>query len=135
MFDVFFSLRSIHILPNQFLGLVGQHLGGFPVEHMCQSHDENYLITSSQDSCHFWPLSQIPTLPTQADGREEEEDTVEEEAEEEEVVVRKKKRKENKNMSLLRNSQSIKEVLTFSQTFDLHNAMLYHGFQHQLLLC
>ena len=80
----FAFVRSIHVLPNQFLGLVGQHLGGFPVEHMCLSHDGNYLITSSQDSCHFWLVSQIPTLPGQESGGEEEE---------EEVVRRRKKRK------------------------------------------
>jgi len=64
---------------------VGQHEGGFPVEHMCLSHDCQYLISSSQDSCHFWPLNEIPTLPEpEFSGEEDDED---------EVVVKKKKRK------------------------------------------
>lgn len=55
--------RSVQILPNQLLGSVGQHPGGFPVDNMCLSHDGTYVVTSSQDSCHFWSASHIPTLP------------------------------------------------------------------------
>ncbi len=88
-------LRSIQILPNQLLGLVGQHVGGFPVEHMCMSHDQQYLITSSQDSCHFWPFSQIPTLPDHDGGEgeatEDEEETV--------LSRRKKRRRKQKHIA------------------------------------
>ena len=30
---------------------------------MCLSHDRKYVVTSSHDSCHFWPSNLIPTLP------------------------------------------------------------------------
>ncbi len=57
---------------------------------MCLSHDREYLITSSQDSCYFWPVDSIPTLPAN-----------EEEEEEGGYSRRKKKRKrKNKNRDL-----------------------------------
>lgn len=95
--DYKFSLshlpRSIQILPNQLLGLVGQHAGGFPVEHMCLSHDNQYLISSSQDSCHFWPMDQVPTLPNPDSGAEEDD-------EDEELVTRKRKKRKRKQKHL-----------------------------------
>ena len=39
---------------------------------MCLSHDRKYLITSSQDSCYFWPTDSIPTLPANEEEEEEE---------------------------------------------------------------
>lgn len=50
------------------LGSVGQHPGEFPVEDMCMSHDRRYVVTSSQDSCCFWPTTDIPTLPPDSGG-------------------------------------------------------------------
>ena len=47
------------------------------MEGMCFSHDRDYVVTSSQDSCHFWPVSLIPTLPgAEGVGTEEEEEGV-----------------------------------------------------------
>ena len=55
--------RSVQILPNQLLGCVGEHSSGFPVETTCLSHDKDYLISSCQEACHFWPTVDIPSLP------------------------------------------------------------------------
>lgn len=66
--------RSIQILPNQLLGLVGRHSTGSPIEGMCLSHDRQYLITSTQESCMFWPTADIPLLPGNSDKEEEEEE-------------------------------------------------------------
>lgn len=59
--------RSVQILPNSFLGSVGKHPSDFPVESMCLSHDRQYMISSCQDSCYFWPTHLIPVLPLEED--------------------------------------------------------------------
>lgn len=39
---------------------------------MCLSHDRQYMISSCQDSCCFWPTSLIPSLlPPEEDGEEQ----------------------------------------------------------------
>lgn len=56
-------LRSIQILPNNILGVVGHHPPGLPIDNMCLTHDGSYLVTGSQDICKFWCVESIPTLP------------------------------------------------------------------------
>ena len=56
--------RSIQILPNDILGVVGHHPPGLPIDNMCLTHDGTYLVTGSQDVCKFWSVDSIPTLPS-----------------------------------------------------------------------
>lgn len=90
------SYRSIQILPNKVLGSVGKHSSGFPVENMCLSHDRKYVVSSCQDSCHFWPTSLIPTLMPSA----------EEEGEEGVTVKRRKRKRKQKHRDLAAEEQA-----------------------------
>ena len=82
------------------LGIVGQHVGGFPVEHMCLSHDKEYLVTSSQDSCHFWATSQIPILAQDDD-------------EEAAAKTRKKRKKKQKHVAAQKLAKSKSQTEDF----------------------
>ena len=59
--------RSVQILPNQILSVCGQHTEGLPVDNMCLTRGQQYLVTSSQDSCRFWCMEDIPKLPQTTD--------------------------------------------------------------------
>ena len=62
--DRFFSFsltfRAVQILPNKVLTEVGRHTDGYPIDCMRLTHDRQFMVTSSQDYCKFWPLSDIP---------------------------------------------------------------------------
>lgn len=58
------TFRSIQILPNDTLGVVGHHPPGLPIDNICLTHDGAYLVTGSQDVCKFWCVDSIPTLPS-----------------------------------------------------------------------
>lgn len=52
----------MHILPNRFVGTVGEHKD-FPVERMRISRDGNTLASCSHDqSVKFWDVSHLKTL-------------------------------------------------------------------------
>jgi len=59
--DVFFTgsidgkIRAVHLLPNRFLGAVGEHEDGFPVENLALSRCKTYLASCSHDNVlKFW---------------------------------------------------------------------------------
>lgn len=79
------KVRAIQIQPNQVMGVIGEHEEGFPVDNLCLNHDHTFLISSSQSSCKFWCVDEIPKM---ADQKEEDM-----EDEEEEKRKKRKKRK------------------------------------------
>jgi len=65
--------RSIQIHPNQVLGKIGkQSSSALSIDTMCITHDRAYLVTSSQDCCKFWSMSDIPTLQIEGKNRKRE---------------------------------------------------------------
>ena len=55
---VFF--RAVNILPNRFLGVVGEHTGEFPVENLALSRDKKLLASCSHDQkVKFWNMETI----------------------------------------------------------------------------
>ncbi|XP_076446005.1 WD repeat-containing protein 55-like [Babylonia areolata] len=51
-------LRAVNILPNRFLGVVGEHQ--FDVEGLALTHDRHLLVSSSHDQClKFWSVADI----------------------------------------------------------------------------
>ena len=50
----------MQILPNQVLQVVGRHTDSYSIDCMRLSHDNQYLITASQDYCKFWAAQDIP---------------------------------------------------------------------------
>lgn len=63
------TYRSVQILPNRILGEVGQHMESLSIDNMCLTHDRQFLVTSSQNSCNFWPTEDIPTLTEESSGK------------------------------------------------------------------
>lgn len=56
------TLRAVHILPNRFVGTVGEH-DDFPVERMRLSRDGDILASCSHDqSIKFWDVSHLKTI-------------------------------------------------------------------------
>ena len=56
------TTRAVHILPNRFVGTVGEH-DDFPVERMRLSRDGDTLASCSHDqSIKFWDVSHLKTL-------------------------------------------------------------------------
>lgn len=52
----------MHILPNRFVGTIGEH-DNFPVERMRLSRDGNTLASCSHDqTVKFWDVSHLETL-------------------------------------------------------------------------
>jgi hypothetical protein len=51
--------RAVNILPNRFIGVVGEH-DGFPIENMCVSHDKTLLASCSHDQkIKFWNVQNV----------------------------------------------------------------------------
>ena len=57
-----FPSRAIQILPNKLITVVGQHSTDYPVDNLCLSHGEQYLVSGSYDRVSFWPAEEIPKL-------------------------------------------------------------------------
>ncbi|XP_062591946.1 WD repeat-containing protein 55-like isoform X3 [Saccostrea cucullata] len=52
-------VRAVHILPNRFLGVVGEH-DEFPVENLSLSHDKKILASCSHDqTIKFWRVDNL----------------------------------------------------------------------------
>ncbi|KAK3099283.1 hypothetical protein FSP39_002018 [Pinctada imbricata] len=52
-------VRAVNILPNRFLGVVGEH-EDFPVENLSLSHDHLYIASCSHDqTIKFWNIDEI----------------------------------------------------------------------------
>jgi len=54
-----FSLRAVQILPNRTILEVGQHSDDLPVDHLCLTHDHEYLASCSQDCVKFWSVDEV----------------------------------------------------------------------------
>ena len=55
-------LRAVHILPNRFVGTIGEH-DDFPVERMRLSRDGDMLASCSHDqTIKFWDVRHLKTL-------------------------------------------------------------------------
>lgn len=53
------TVRAVNILPNRFLGVIGEH-DGFPVENMSLSHCKTFLASCSHDqTLRFWNVSGV----------------------------------------------------------------------------
>jgi WD40 repeat protein len=53
-----FFYRAINILPNRFLGVIGEHK--FDVESLALSHDQQLLVSCSHDHCvKFWDVCSV----------------------------------------------------------------------------
>lgn len=66
-------IRAVHILPNRFVGTVGEHKD-FPVERMRMSSDGNTLASCSHDqSIKFWDVSHLKTLRVDPSGKKKRE--------------------------------------------------------------
>ncbi|XP_058947791.2 WD repeat-containing protein 55-like [Pocillopora verrucosa] len=66
-------IRAVHILPNRFVGTVGEHKD-FPVERMRISSDGNTLASCSHDqSIKFWDVSHLKTLRVDPSGKKKRE--------------------------------------------------------------
>ncbi|XP_045203971.2 LOW QUALITY PROTEIN: WD repeat-containing protein 55-like [Mercenaria mercenaria] len=53
-------IRAVNILPNRFLGVVGEHPGDFPVENLSLSRDKHWLASCSHDQkIKFWNVDSI----------------------------------------------------------------------------
>ena len=60
--SLFTTNRAVHILPNRFVGTVGEH-EDFPVERMRLSRDGDILASCSHDqSIKFWDVSHLKSL-------------------------------------------------------------------------
>ncbi|WAQ99393.1 WDR55-like protein, partial [Mya arenaria] len=53
-------IRAVHILPNRFIGIVGEHPGDFPVENLSLSRDKHLLASCSHDQkIKFWNVDSV----------------------------------------------------------------------------
>lgn len=78
-------IRAVNILPNRFLGVVGEHTGDFPVENLALSRDKKFLASCSHDQkVKFWNIESVKK---------------------EKVNVKKKAKKSNKNKFLKSSKQ------------------------------
>lgn len=54
--------RAVHILPNRFLGVVGEH-EELPIEALSLTHDGQYLVSCSHDQCvKFWYVGDLKDI-------------------------------------------------------------------------
>ncbi|XP_041360026.1 WD repeat-containing protein 55-like isoform X2 [Gigantopelta aegis] len=52
-------IRAVNILPNRFIGVVGEH-DGFPVESLSLSHDRQFIASCSHDQrVKFWSIGEL----------------------------------------------------------------------------
>ena len=52
--------RAVNILPNRFLGVVGEHKGDFPIENLALSRDKKFLASCSHDQMvKFWNIESV----------------------------------------------------------------------------
>lgn len=57
---VLLYFRAVHILPNRFIGVVGEHPGDFPIENLSLSRDSRLLASCSHDhKIKFWNIDSI----------------------------------------------------------------------------
>ena len=84
----------MQILPNEVLTEIGRHTDSYPIDCMKLTHDCQFLVTCSQDSCKFWAVPDIPTFAPGRIGACVEEDK---EVEEEKRKRKKRKRKQIKD--------------------------------------
>lgn len=53
------KIRAVHVVPNRFLGVVGEH-DEFPVEQIRLSRDKTYIATCSHDQkIKFWNIENV----------------------------------------------------------------------------
>ena len=72
--------RVVNVLPNQFIGVLGEH-DGYPIERLSISSDRAYLASCSHDlNLKLWDLNLL-----QEDDEHEDEDDHEEQEEEKEI--------------------------------------------------
>ncbi|XP_074641045.1 WD repeat-containing protein 55-like [Tubulanus polymorphus] len=89
-------IRAVHILPNRFLGVVGEH-NDFPVENLSLSHDEKLLASCAHDGkIKFWNVEDVKT----------------------EIVDTKKKAKKNTKTKSLNTSSAAKNSDFFSDLVE-----------------
>jgi WD40 repeat protein len=69
-------IRLVGILPNKFLGVIGDH-DDFPIECLRLSHDENLLASSSHDNTvKFWNISYLFEEEENGDDKKESNDNM-----------------------------------------------------------
>ena len=57
---VFDHFRAVHIQPNRFVGVVGDHDDDFPVENLALSRDKTILASCSHDQkIKFWNIESV----------------------------------------------------------------------------
>ncbi len=57
--NIFSFFRAVHILPNRFLGVVGEHKD-FPIEDIVITHDSEMLASCSHDQkIKFWSVDHL----------------------------------------------------------------------------
>lgn len=84
----------MQILPNEVLGTVGQQSSaGLPIDSMCVTHDNQFLVTTSHDCLKFWPMEALPTLPSHSTGKRKTKADV---FDTDDTYARKKKKKQKK---------------------------------------
>lgn len=60
-------IRAVHLLPNRFLGVVGEH-NDMPVSKITVSHDKKFIASSANDSIiKFWTVEHLHN--TEVDGK------------------------------------------------------------------
>jgi len=63
------NIRACSILPNRFLGILGNH-DGFPIQSMCLSSDGNVVASISHDEyVKFWNVENIKSLKIDAQSK------------------------------------------------------------------
>ena len=63
------NIRACSILPNRFLGIIGNH-DGFPIQNMCLSSDGNVVASISHDEyVKFWNVENIKTIKIDAQSK------------------------------------------------------------------
>jgi hypothetical protein len=63
------KFRACHILPNRFLGVLGQH-DGFPIQNLCLSPDGNVCASISHDEyVKFWNVENIKSIKIDAQSK------------------------------------------------------------------
>jgi hypothetical protein len=66
---VFIITRACHILPNRFLGVLGNH-SGFPIQRLCLSGDANVCASISHDNfVKFWNVENIKNTKLNASSK------------------------------------------------------------------
>lgn len=64
---VLFRFRAVSILPNRFVGVVGEH-GEFPIEQIRLSPDKNILASCSHDQkIKFWDVKHFKEMTSSED--------------------------------------------------------------------